>query len=114
MRLEGIKHKSLPKGGIGRSSNGNVVLTDFAVFIAPPAAERDESPVAESSDGNPDTDTQPEGEATDAEAGSTPGTEADTKAQAEETPDADTEVQVEDTPDAETQAESTPTADTDP
>ena len=116
VRLEGIKHESLPKGGIGRSSNGNVVLTDFAVFIAPPAAESDESPVAESSDGDADPETQPEGETADAEeAGSTPAeapaeNTAATEAQAESTPDAeaDTEAQAENTPtdaDTETQAE---------
>ena len=66
VRLEGIKHESLPRGGIGRSSNGNVVLTDFALFIAPPAAARDESPVAESSDGDADPETQTETEDTDA------------------------------------------------
>ena len=39
VRLEGIKDASLPKGGIGRSSNGNVVLTDFAALSSrPPAA----------------------------------------------------------------------------
>ena len=58
VRLEGIKDKSLPKGGIGRSSNGNVVLTDFAVFIAPPA----EPVVAESSDGDADPEPQTESE----------------------------------------------------
>ena len=110
MRLEGIKHKSLPKNGIGRSSNGNVVLTDFALFIAPPAAESEESPVAESSDGEADTETQTESETTDAEAGSTP--DANPEAQAEDTPDA--EAQVEDTSadaEAEAQVESTPDAD---
>ena len=35
VRLEGLKHESLPKGGVGRSDNGNVVLTDFALFITP-------------------------------------------------------------------------------
>ena len=112
VRLEGIKHESLPKGGIGRSSNGNVVLTDFALFIAPPAAARDESPIAENSDGDADTETQTESETTDAEeAGSTPDADTNTEAQAADTPDAET--QVEDTPtdaDAEAQAESTPDA----
>ena len=117
VRLEGITHESLPKSGFGRSSNGNVVLTDFALFIGPPAAESEESPVAESSDGDADTETQTEGETTDAEAGSTPAADADTEAQVADTPaaDADTEAQAEDTPDvdAEAQAESTPTADAD-
>ena len=118
-------HESLPKGGIGRSSNGNVVLTDFALFIAPPAAESDESPVAESSDGDAEAEadegtsplqTQPEAEGTDAEAGSTPDTDVDTEAQVENTPDADTEAQAEKETadaDADAQAESTPTDDTD-
>ena len=35
VRLEGLTHESFPRGGIGRSTNSNVVLTDFAVFIAP-------------------------------------------------------------------------------
>ena len=103
VRLEGIKDASLPKSGIGRSSNGNVVLTDFAVFIAPPAAESDESPVAESSDGDADPETQTEGETTEAEAGSTPAVDADAEAQVENTPDA--EVQAESTPDADVNAE---------
>ena len=103
VRLEGIKDASLPKSGIGRSSNGNVVLTDFAVFIAPPAAESDESPVAESSDSDTDPETQTEGEATEAEAGSTPAVDADAEAQVENTPDA--EVQAESTPDADVNAE---------
>ena len=115
VRLEGIKHESLPKGGIGRSSNGNVVLTDFALFIAPPAAESDESPVAESSDTDADSETQTETEDTDTEAGSTPVGDAETEAQAEDTPDADAETQAESTSDAdaetETQAEGTPDAD---
>ena len=34
VRLEGITHKSLPKGGVGRSNNSNVVLTDFSLEIA--------------------------------------------------------------------------------
>ena len=32
VRLEGLKHESLPKGGVGRSDNSNVVLTDFALY----------------------------------------------------------------------------------
>ena len=65
----------------------------------------------ESSDGDADPETQTEGETTEAEAGSTPDTDADTEAQVEDTPDTDTEAQVEDTPDAEAQAESTSDAD---
>jgi hypothetical protein len=34
IRLEGLKHKSLPKEGAGRSDNSNVVLTEFEVEIA--------------------------------------------------------------------------------
>lgn len=34
VRLEGITHESLPKGGVGRSDNSNVVLTDFSLEIA--------------------------------------------------------------------------------
>ena len=95
VRLEGIRHKSLPKGGIGRSSNGNVVLTDFALFIAPPAPASDaETPVAESTD----AETQTEAKTADAEAVSTPAADAD--------------AQVENAP-AEVQAENTPTDDTD-
>ncbi|MDE0324972.1 MAG: DUF1553 domain-containing protein [Candidatus Poribacteria bacterium] len=113
VRLEGIKHESLPKGGIGRSSNGNVVLTDFALFIAPPAAESDEPPIAESSDTDADSETQTETEDTDTEAGSTPVVDVETEAQAEDTPDADAEAQAESTSDAdaEAQAEGTPDAD---
>ncbi|MCG9133455.1 DUF1553 domain-containing protein [Candidatus Poribacteria bacterium] len=117
VRLEGIKHESLPKGGIGRSSNGNVVLTDFALFIGPPAAESDESPVveAESGDSDAEAETQTQTKETDAEAGSTPVDNTDTQAQAADTPDAEAEAQVEDTPtadaEAEAQAEDTPTDD---
>ena len=39
VRLEGLTHESFPRGGIGRSANSNTVLTDFAVFIAPPEAD---------------------------------------------------------------------------
>ncbi|MYB01567.1 DUF1553 domain-containing protein, partial [Candidatus Poribacteria bacterium] len=106
VRLEGIKHESLPKGGIGRSSNGNVVLTDFALSIAPSAAESDESPVAESSDTDADTEPQTETEDTDAEAGSTPDADTDTNAQTENTPaDADIDAQAEDTSDADASLE---------
>ncbi len=33
VRLEGITHESLPKGGVGRSDNSNVVLTDFSLEL---------------------------------------------------------------------------------
>ena len=75
VRLEGLKHESLSKGGFGRSDNGNVVLTDFAVFIAPPedssqsSADSDQAPVATeeppvtdthaTDDPQPTTDTSP-------------------------------------------------------
>ena len=110
VRLEGIKDASLPKGGIGRSSNGNVVLTDFAVFIAPPAAASDEeAPIAESSD----TETQTEGETADAEAGSTPEN-APAEVETENTPTDDADAEAENTPaDADEQAESTSTDDAD-
>ena len=39
VRLEGLTHESFPRGGVGRSANSNTVLTDFAVFIAPPEAD---------------------------------------------------------------------------
>ena len=123
VRLEGIRHKSLPKGGIGRSSNGNVVLTDFALFIAPPApASDEEAPVAESTD----AETQSETKTPDAEAGSTAAdaqvenapADADAEVQAENTPTDEAEAESENTPaadaDADAQAENTPTDDTDP
>ncbi|MCY3550026.1 MAG: PSD1 and planctomycete cytochrome C domain-containing protein [Candidatus Poribacteria bacterium] len=106
VRLEGIKHESLPKGGIGRSSNGNVVLTDFALFIAPPAPDDSETPAETES-----TDTEANAE-TQAEAGST--VDADTEeAQAENTPAAETETEAETESEttADTEAEGTPTDD---
>ena len=107
VRLEGLTHESLPKGGVGRSDNSNVVLTDFAVFIAPPAEEDSETPSeTESTDIEANAETQ-------AETGST--VDADAEAQAESTPtvDADAEVQTEsETPaDTETQTESASTED---
>ncbi len=36
VRLEGLTHESLPRNGVGRSDNSNVVLTDFSMHIAPP------------------------------------------------------------------------------
>ena len=104
VRLEGITHESLPKGGIGRSDNGNVVLTDFALFIAPSAADSDASPAADST-----IETQAEKETTvdtdaEVEAGSAPTTDTDAEVEAESTPTTDT--------DAEVEAESTPTNET--
>ena len=40
IRLEGLTHESLGQGGAGRSSNGNVVLTEFELEAAP-ASEPD-------------------------------------------------------------------------
>ena len=53
VRLEGLTHESFPKGGIGRSANSNVVLTDFAVFIAPSTVDTNTSPTE-----NSETETQ--------------------------------------------------------
>lgn len=33
VRLEGLTHESLPRNGVGRSDNSNVVLTDFALSM---------------------------------------------------------------------------------
>ena len=81
VRLEGLTHESLPKGGVGRSDNSNVVLTDFALFIAPPAADSETPPETESTDTEVSAETQ-------AEAGST--VDADAEAAAENTPAVET------------------------
>ena len=101
VRLEGLTHESLPESGFGRSDNGNVVLTDFALFIAP-SVEGDASPTEEGSDN--DTETQVEGETTldvdtEAETGSTPAADADTEVETENTPTVaiDAEAQTEST-----------------
>ena len=91
VRLEGLTHESLPKAGVGRSDNSNVVLTDFALFIAPFVADGDTSPAEDVAHSDAGIETQAESEtAVDAdvevEAGSTP------------TPDTDTEVEAADTP----------------
>ncbi|MEK6233847.1 MAG: DUF1553 domain-containing protein, partial [Planctomycetales bacterium] len=39
IRLEGLTHASLTKGGAGRSNNSNVVLTEFEAEVAPVAEE---------------------------------------------------------------------------
>ena len=106
VRLEGITHESLPKAGVGRSDNSNVVLTDFAVFIAPSAADSDASPAEDVAHGDAETETQADNAAVrdadvEGEAGSTP------------TPDTDTEVAAEDAPVDAADAENE-TADTDP
>ena len=82
--------------GVGRSANSNVVLTDFAVFIAPPAA---------------DSDTEIEAQAEESE---TPiNTDAKTETENEPTVDAGSEVEAENTPASEADVESE-TADVDP
>ena len=87
VRLEGLTHESLPESGFGRSDNGNVVLTDFALFIAP-SVEGDAAPTEEGSDN--DAETQGEGETpidveTEAETGSTPTVDVDADAETEST-----------------------------
>ena len=111
VRLEGLTHESLPKGGFGRSDNGNVVLTDFSIFTAP-AADSDASPTEES------TETQVEGETptdvdTGAETGSAPAVDTDTEAETEGeiTVDTEDETTVDADPDAQTETESAPTSD---
>ena len=86
VRLEGLTHESLPKSGVGRSDNSNVVLTDFALFIAP-SVDDSEAPVESET-----TDTEVNAE-TQAETGST--VDAETEAQAENTTavESNTEVQ---------------------
>ncbi len=79
VRLEGLTHESLPESGFGRSSNGNVILTDFSLFIAPSAADSEAPAEPENTDTEVNAETQ-------AETGST--------------------VEAEDTPDAEDQADS--------
>lgn len=91
VRLEGLKHESLPKGGVGRSDNSNVVLTDFALFIAP-------SETADDSDNDAEIRTQTESEAavdthTEAAAGSTPNADTDVKVEAESTPTSEADME---------------------
>ena len=64
VRLEGLTHESLPKGGVGRSSNSNVVLTDFALFLAPSEADGDASPMEDSTDVAAEVETEKESETT--------------------------------------------------
>ena len=92
VRLEGLTHESFPKGGIGRSANSNVVLTDFAVFIAPPEA---------------DSDTEIEAQAEERE------TPAETETENAHTVDAGSEVEIENTPASEVDVEGE-TADVNP
>lgn len=96
VRLEGLTHESFPRGGVGRSANSNTVLTDFAVFIAPPEA---------------DSDTEIEAQAEESE---TPvNTDAETETENEPTVDAGSETVVENSLATETDVESG-TADVDP
>ena len=101
VRLEGLTHESLPKGGVGRSDNSNVVLTDFALYIAPSTADTDVSSVEDN-----ETEAQVERETftdSDAEVETGSATVADTG----------TEVEAESAPEGETGAENE-TANTNP
>ena len=91
VRLEGITHESLPKAGVGRSDNSNVVLTDFSLFIAPFVEDGDTSPAEDVVHSDTEIETQARSEtAVDAdvevEAGSTPAADTDTEVEAEEAP----------------------------
>ena len=91
VRLEGITHESLPKAGVGRSDNSNVVLTDFAVFIAPSAADSDASPAEDVAHIDTEIETQAESKTTvdtdvEVEAGSTPATNTNTELEVEDVP----------------------------
>ena len=105
VRLEGITHESLPKGGVGRSSNSNVVLTDFALFIAPSATDDDTSPTEDNADVAAEVETETENE-------TAVDTDAETLEDDTTTADAGSEVDAENTPtyEADTEGE---TADTD-
>ena len=103
VRLEGLTHESLPESGFGRSSNGNVILTDFALFIAPSAADSEAPAEPENTDTEVNAETQ-------AETGST----VETEAQAENTPDAEDQANSESTDEAWAAAENeTESMDTD-
>ena len=86
VRLEGITHESLPKAGVGRSDNSNVVLTDFALFIAPFVEDSDASPAEDVVHSDTEIETQ---------AGSETAVDADTDVEAGSTPAADPNVEVE-------------------
>ena len=101
VRLEGLTHESLPKAGVGRSDNSNVVLTDFALFMAPSAADSDTSPAEDS-----EIETQVENE-------TTVDTDAKVEAGSAPTADTDAEIEAESTPTSEAGAENE-TTDTDP
>ena len=107
VRLEGLTHESLPKSGFGRSDNGNVVLTDFSIFIAP-SVDADASPVEDGSESGADTQVESEtagNDETEAETGSALAVDIDaaTETEGETAVDADSDVQ--------TETESTPTDD---
>ena len=95
VRLEGLTHESLPKGGFGRSANGNVVLTDFAVFIAPLES---------------DSDTEIE---TQAESETAVNADAETEAESEPTVDAGSQAAAESAPTSDANGENE-TVDIDP
>ena len=99
VRLEGLTHESLPKGGVGRSDNSNVVLTDFELFIAPSVADSDASPTEDSTDVAAEVETEAESET---------AVDADAEVQEEDTTtvDAGSEVETESTPTNEADAES--------
>ena len=96
IRLEGLTHESLPKGGVGRSDNSNVVLTDFALFIAPSVAGEEVSPTEDSTDVAAEVETE-----TDSE----PAAEAEAQAEDTTPVDAGSEVETESTPSDEAEAE---------
>ncbi len=103
VRLEGLTHESLPESGFGRSSNGNVILTDFSLFIAPSAADSEAPAEPENTDTEVSAETQ-------AETGST----VEAEAQAENTPDAEDQADSESTDEAWAAAENeTESMDTD-
>ena len=94
IRLEGLKHESLPRGGIGRSDNSNSVLTDFAVFIAPP----EENPTAEAGESETSDETETEvetGTETEVESEATAETASPEVETAETETEAETEVAAE-------------------
>ena len=96
IRLEGLTHESLPKGGVGRSDNSNVVLTDFALFIAPSVAGEEVSPTEDSTDVAAEVETE-----TDSE----PAAEAEAQVEDTTPVDAGSEVETESTPSDEAEAE---------
>ena len=86
VRLEGLTHESLPESGFGRSSNGNVILTDFALFIAPAVADSEAPTEPESTDTEVNAETQAETGSTieaEAQAENTPTLETDAEEQAD-------------------------------